>query len=184
MVTFTDEPRMMIYPASGTASTIRIVEDIDLPKSIELNYENIELKKITTSDDLSTLNKLEDRRLGKAEGKDLTLSLYSDSYNKVSGVFKYGDSQYILPDLGYSYDVSSIKMYDLHVNYENFRDRICLIAAVGSDIGYKYVFYNETNDECVFYHNWGTPIVTDINNDGISEILMQFEEKLKVPNNS
>lgn len=177
IVTFTNHPRIMIYPISAKAKIIRVMENDILPDSIELKYENIELKNIAMLDDLSALEeKLEDRKVENINEENLVLSLYSDSYNKVSGVFKPGDSQFVLNDLGYSHDVASIKLYNLQVNYENHGNRIYLLAAIGSDIlGYKYVFYNETNGEWLFYHNWGAPIVTDINNDGTSEVLMQFE---------
>ncbi len=175
-VTFTDDPMIMIYPVSAKATIIRTIDDDILPESIELRYDAIELQSIPVNDDLSELKKLETRKLGKVNGKSIDLSLFSDSSNKVSGVFKHGGSQYILTDLGYSHDLGAIKVYDLQISYNNAGNSICLLAAIGSDIlGYKYVFYDETRDEWIFYHNWGTPTAVDINHDGVSEILMQFE---------
>jgi hypothetical protein len=55
---------------------------------------------------------------------------------------------------------------------------IYLIGAVGSPaLGYQYVFYNEKNNEWFTYHNWGSPIVKDINSDGNKEVFMQFQGK-------
>jgi hypothetical protein len=114
------------------------------PKSIDLKYEEIELKDIMEVDDLSGLNKIEDRKFGNVTGKDIYLSLYTDSNNSVNGIFKYGDCQYILPNLGFSHDVESIELYNLQLKYTDTENKICLVAAVGSHIsGYKYVFFDE-----------------------------------------
>lgn len=175
LVTFTDDPRIMIYPVSATARIIRVVEDEVFPKSFELKVENIELKDIPTINDLSTMEKLEDRQLGRVNGQELVLSLYSDD-NKVCGVFEYGNRQFILSDLGYSHDVESIKVYDLQIGYENDGNMTSLLVAAGSDIsGYKYVFYDQEHDQWRYYHNWGIPVVTDVNGDETKEVLMQFE---------
>lgn len=151
---------------------ISAIEEVE----IELIYEHIELEDITSATDLSLLERLETRQFINLDDENLVLNLYSGNYNAVSGVFKHGDNEFILPNLGYAHDTGSIKLYDLQISYQ-FDDRIVwLPAAIGSHIsGYKYVFYNEHDEQWLFYHNGGIPICTYINNDGVSEILIQFD---------
>lgn len=150
--------------------------DSALPQSIKLKYDNIALENISLADNLSSFKKLEDRELGTINGKNIIMTLYSDSKNSIHGVFQHGGQKYVLRYLGYSHDINSVEAFNLQLKYKNAENNTYLLSAVGSQIlGYQYIFFDETNNRWLSYRNWGIPKVFDMNKDGTNEVLMQFK---------
>jgi beta propeller repeat protein len=145
------------------------------PESVKLTYEKINLEQtMDNTDEILDLDKHKSFAFGELSGEPIVIDLYSDSEDKsgnFTGLLKFKDDLQFIKPIGYNHDLDSIETYVIQEKY----NELYLIGAIGSRaLGYQYVFYNEKNKIWLTYHNWGSPKMLDMNNDGISEVWMNF----------
>lgn len=149
-----------------------------VPDTMELIYEEIKPENIPIASNLTLFNKVKTVQLGKADGEQINITLYSDNDNNIHGVFKHKGKEYILKYIGYATDLDTdhaVEIHEVQLTYNTKGKDIILVAYAGSPIlGYQYVIFDESDNKWVTYHSWGTPQVIDINHDGIKEVFMQF----------
>jgi hypothetical protein len=151
-------------------------QNANMPDTIKLNYTEIEPECILPAGDLTTFNEVKVEQIGKIDGQQISIILYSDKDNNIHGVFKHKGNKYILNDIMYATDLDSLEIYRLQLVYNTKGKNIVLLAGIGSPyLGYMYLLYDGSKSDWFSFHNWGTPEVFDINQDGTNEVFLQFQ---------
>lgn len=152
------------------------LQETKLPDIIELHYKEIKQETIPQIDNLPLLKKMKEVQLGFTDGEQINITLYSDEDNNIHGVFEYKGKKYILRNLAYASDIDLVKVDRLQLVYNINGKKIILVSGIGSpNLGYQYIFFDEQSNVWNSFHNWGTPKVIDLDQNGIKEVLLQFQ---------
>ncbi|MBO8173326.1 MAG: hypothetical protein H0Z33_15765 [Bacillaceae bacterium] len=148
------------------------------PEVVKLTYENVEFEPLDDHVSIMNWEKQKSIPFGEISGESIDIDLYSnkDDSSNFIGLLHFNNQSYLIRPIGYSHDIESIKTYIINTKYTDFEKGLHVIGAIGSPaLGYQYVFYDDTNEEWLVYHNWGIPTVIDVNKDGNDELLLQFQ---------
>lgn len=160
------------------AEQIQVVgqtQNVNLPDTIKLHFKEIEPECILSAGDLTSLKKVKVEQIGEIDGQQINVILFSDQDNNIHGVFEHKGNKYKLDNLGYATDLDLLEIHQLKLIYNSEEKNIALVSSIGSSIlGYTYLLYDESSESWFSFHNWGTPEIVDINQDGVKEVLLKF----------
>lgn len=154
---------------------------LDFPDTFQLDYTAAELEFLQQLDSSEEMKEWELEKtfsIGKINGNDVTIDLYAnEEFSFFKGVLNHRDQSFLFERIGYSHDVEAIEQYPLNQTFkrENGED-VCLFSAIGSEaMGYQYLI--QDNGIWKAIHDWGKPMILDMDNNGQKEIIMQFQGK-------
>lgn len=156
--------------------------DVVFPDHIKLSYQKVDFERLENDTAIITgLEKQKSISFGEISGESIVIDLYTGKKEEteyVVGGLQFKNETRMIQPIGYNHDMGSIETYRIQKTYTLLDQTLHLVGAIGSPaLGYQYVFYDAAKNEWLSYHNWGIPIVTDMNNDGIEELLLQFQGK-------
>ena len=170
----------MISGCSSNQKSEDLVNEykIQLPNQVKLTYEEIRLEQIQPYEEYTGWRKMSSLPFGEFSDQPITIDLYTTKKSQdVNGILHFEGNTYLIKDLGYAHDLNSIETYIIQEHYKTDNEYIIFVGGIGNKktFSLKYLFFNVLTDEWMVYQNWGIPKVVDLNQDGVKEIIVQFD---------